>query len=188
MSSLPANNFRRSSAIACFLLTAIIGLAIDQWSKVEAFNHLCAGIADNGDGTSSVIGAREVVFIPGLINFSPVVNPGAVFGLGAGKQTLFKVVSFAAMIFIVYLFAQSGRQRIYQILLGMLMAGVVGNLYDRMRFNYVRDMIHGLPHWPRLFPYIFNVADTFLCTGVALMLVYSLLTDPGKPKVAAEQN
>ena len=40
----------------------------------------------------------------------------------------------------------------------------------------------GLPHWPRLFPYIFNVADSFLCTGVFLMIVYSLFTDPMRQK------
>jgi len=180
-------NFLTPASLACFLLTAVIGFSLDQWSKVEAFHRLCSGIQINSDGSASVTGAREYIFIPGLINFSVVVNPGAVFGFGSGMQTLFKVVSIAAILFITFLFVNSGRQRIYQILLGMLLAGVVGNLYDRVRFSYVRDMIHGLPHWPKLFPYIFNVADTFLCTGVGLMIVYSLLTDPGRAKVAAER-
>src|SRR5665213_3041344 len=172
------------ASLACFFLTALIGLGLDQWSKIEAFHRLCDGIQFHADGTASPRSPKkeEYVFIPGLLNFGVVLNPGAVFGFGGGMQNLFRFVSVAAILFIFYLFAHSGRQRIYQILLGMLLAGVLGNLYDRIRYSYVRDMIHGLPHWPRLFPYIFNVADTFLCTGVALMIVYSLFTDPGKPK------
>jgi signal peptidase II len=75
------------------------------------------------------------------------------------------------------LFATSGKRWVYQILLGMLLAGVVGNLYDRVMFGYVRDMIHALPKWKNYFPYVFNVADSFLCTGVGLMVIYSLVTE-----------
>jgi len=65
-----------------------------------------------------------------------------------------------------------------------LLAGVLGNLYDRLMLGYVRDMIHALPMWKNFFPYVFNVADTFLCTGVGLMIVYSLVTEQrGKPEV-----
>jgi lipoprotein signal peptidase len=35
-------------------------------------------------------------------------------------------------------------------------------------------MIHALPRWPGLFPYIFNVADSLLCVGVGLMIIHSL--------------
>jgi signal peptidase II len=173
----PTKNFRIPSALACFLITAIVGFSLDQWSKVEAFQHLCSGVVFDGERYEPVA-AEQRTLIPGLIDLTAVTNQGAVFGVGQGKRTLFVAVSVGAIAFILYLFAQSGRQPIYQILLGMLLAGVLGNLYDRIHFSYVRDMIHGLPHWPKLFPYIFNVADSFLCTGVALMILYSLLTDP----------
>jgi len=59
-----------------------------------------------------------------------------------------------------------------------------GNLYDRVVFGYVRDMIYAFPnlHWSDLwkalpqmevFPWIFNVADSLLCTGVGAMFVYT---------------
>ena len=51
-------------------------------------------------------------------------------------------------------------------------------MYDRIVFGYVRDMIHALPRWPNLFPWIFNVADSMLCVGVFLLIVYSLLHKP----------
>ena len=68
----------------------------------------------------------------------------------------------------------SGRQRFYQFLLGLLLAGVIGNMIDRIRLGYVRDMICTLSRWPKLFPYIFNVADIMLCCGVGLMIYNSL--------------
>jgi signal peptidase II len=60
----------------------------------------------------------------------------------------------------------------------MLLAGVLGNMFDRILFGYVRDMIHALPRWPKLFPWIFNVADSLLCVGVFLMIVYSFVHRP----------
>jgi lipoprotein signal peptidase len=112
------------------------------------------------------------------------------------------LVSVLAIAFLTYLFATSGRQRFYQVVLGMLLAGVLGNMYDRIFHGYVRDMIWMLPnrYWPasltshlpdwswtrsQIFPWIFNVADTLLCTGVALMLVYSLFVSH-KPRAENE--
>ena len=88
-------------------------------------------------------------------------------------------VSVAAIVFVLYLFSASGRQRLYQVILGMLVAGVLGNLYDRVELGYVRDMIYALPKWG-YFPWIFNVADTLLCTGVGLMILHSFLYAPAK--------
>jgi len=172
-------------SLACFVLTAVIGFGLDQWSKHEAFARLCSGV-EWYEGIPQPLNRREVTFIPGLIDFTVTTNQGAVFGFGQGKRTLFVVVSAAAILFIAYLFVTSGTQRIYQVILGMLMAGVLGNLYDRLVFSYVRDMIHGLPR-TKLFPYIFNVADTLLCVGVGLMVIYSLFQNPhGAKEQAAE--
>jgi signal peptidase II len=140
-----------------------------------------------------------ILLIPHLIKLEYTMNHGAVFGLGQGQRPLFLVVSVAAIAFLVYLFATSGHVRIYQVILGMLMAGVLGNMYDRLTLGYVRDMIHGLPgvYWPawivnlmpaswqpsrisgriEVFPWIFNVADSLLCVGVAAMIVYSFISE-----------
>ena len=185
MSRLPTENFRSPVALACFLLTIVIGFGLDQWSKVAAFSRLSQGVVTLSDGRVEPIDPQTVHFLPGWLQFDVTANQGAVFGIGQGQRALFIFVSIAAIAFIGYLFATSGRQRIYQIILGMLMAGVLGNLYDRLRFGYVRDMIHALPQWPRLFPYIFNVADSLLCTGVALMIVYSFLHNPDRSKEMA---
>jgi signal peptidase II len=171
-------NLFSPAALACFLLTAILGFGLDQWSKVEAFSRLADAVVHEPDGQIAVIGDRTQPFIRGLIEFRVTANRGAVFGMGQGQRALFVAVSIAAILFIFYLFLSSGRQRIYQIILGMLMAGVLGNLYDRAKYGYVRDMIHALPTWPHAFPWIFNVADSLLCVGVFLMIVYSLFQNP----------
>ena len=168
MAHASLRNFRSPFALACFVLTAVIGFALDQWSKVAAFGSL----SDE----------RRIQFVPGWLEFQVTRNHGAVFGIGQGQRTLFIAVSAAAIVFIFYLFATSGKQRVYQTILGMLLAGVLGNLYDRLKYGYVRDMIHALPRWPGAFPWIFNVADSMLCVGVALMIVYSFLHNPEKQK------
>ena len=199
MLSLPRDNFRSLPALAAFFLTVILGLGADLFTKSYAFEHL----ARYGLG-ARVIDSDVYRFIPGWLEFTVTTNQGAVFGLGAGQRLLFVSVSVAAILFLVYLFANSGGQRFYQVILGMLLAGVLGNLYDRIVFGYVRDMIHALPamHWPgtwtlfgtdypgpsrAVFPWIFNVADVLLCTGVALMIIYSLLHSPRETQPAAAE-
>jgi signal peptidase II len=177
MLSLPRENFRSLGALACFVLTVVVGLGLDLWTKAYAFERL----AVYGRG-AAVVESRVYPLIPGWLEFTVTTNQGAVFGLGAGQRMLFVSVSVAAILFLIYLFANSGQQRFYQVILGMLLAGVLGNLYDRVVYGYVRDMIHALPRWPRLFPWIFNVADVLLCTGVGLMVLYSLLHSGKEPQ------
>ena len=170
-------------------MVTLVGLALDLWTKVWAFKALVVG-QTNIDGYVRVE-SDTYALIPTWLHFHCTANQGAVFGIGQGNRWLFVVVSLLAMAFLTYLFATSGRQRFYQVILGMLLAGVLGNMYDRIMYGYVRDMIYIFPgrHWPhwltsplpdwewtrgQIFPWIFNVADMLLCTGVALMLLYSL--------------
>ena len=187
----PTDNLRSPAALARFLLTMFIGLGLDLWTKSLAFTKLAAGKPFQGlgidgrrhwfvDGRPDLLATKGYKLIPGWIHFQVTVNEGAVFGLGQGQRWLFLVISLAAIAFLTYLFATSGRQRFYQFVLGLLLAGVLGNMYDRFRFGYVRDMIYGLPgwHWPgssrEVFPWIFNVADVLLCVGVGLIFLYSV--------------
>ena len=170
---------RHPAAIFRFLLVTVIGLSVDLWTKHLAFQKLSPG--------------NWYDLIPGWLRFEVTTNHGAVFGIGQGQRLLFLIVSVAAVAFLTYLFLTSKpNQWFYQILLGMLLAGVLGNVYDRLVYGYVRDMIHALPgrlnplrgmfpEWHYVFPWIFNVADSLLCVGVSLMLVYTLFT-PKRPE------
>jgi len=180
---LETENFRSPAALARFVLTTLIGLGLDLWTKDWAFRTM-AVYAPNGAVTSR---PPDPQIVPGLLHLHVTTNRGAVFGIGQGQIWLFVGVSIAAIVFLTYLFALSRRQRLYQVILGMLLAGVLGNMYDRTMFGYVRDMIHALPQWPNLFPWIFNVADVLLCVGVGLMILYSLVQRNPEPDEAAKE-
>jgi signal peptidase II len=174
---------RSAVSILLFVLTTAGGLALDLWSKSYAWNKLVfdpqAKLERDSYTGHLRVESDTATPIPGWLHFKVTVNEGAVFGLGQGNQTLFAIVSVAAIGFLVYLFVTSGKRYFYQLILGMLLAGVLGNLYDRMVFHYVRDMLYALPGrtWPNsnreIFPWIFNVADSLLCVGVGLMVIYS---------------
>jgi signal peptidase II len=188
------NNFRSPIALLLFFGTTIVGVALDLWTKALARDQI---------GFHQEFPVRG---IPDLLHLTYTENAGAVFGLGQGQRWLFVVVSIAAVAFLTYLFSISDKRRFYQFLLGMLLAGVLGNMYDRVRFGVVRDMIYALPeiHWPMfirhmlppnlanggVFPWIFNVADSLLCVGVFLMIVYSLIHRPPDqpPQLSAQTN
>ncbi len=189
----PASPFRSPLALVLFFGVTILGVTLDLWTKQVAFNRLMVSmitISDPAlpDGRIEV-SSEENKFIPGWLHFHVTANQGAVFGLGRGQRWLFVIVSIAAIVVLTSLFAKSDNRHFYQLLLGMLLAGVLGNMYDRIRLGYVRDMIYALPDWKNplrgyfpqwqtVFPWIFNVADTLLCVGVFCMIVYSFVHRP----------
>jgi signal peptidase II len=184
MPSSRFENLRSPAALSRFFVTAAAGLGLDLWTKSLALANLKDSSAIN--------------FWPGWLQLEYTENHGAVFGIAQGQRWIFLLVSVAALFFLTYLFASSGRRPFYQVILGLLLAGVLGNLYDRIEFGYVRDMIHSLPGWhwpdwvqhllpmipPEVFPWIFNVADSLLCVGVGLMLIYSVFHSPHAPAAA----
>ncbi len=166
------------AAVLRLVIPLALGLALDQFTKIFAFQKL-------------VDWPTGYPFISGWLDFMAVENHGAVFGIGQGQRALFVVVSIAAVAFIIYLFRSSNaNQWVYQIMLGLLLAGVLGNLYDRAVFGYVRDMIYVFPHRRILghepFPWVFNVADSLLCVGVGFMIIYSFFHQPTRPAESAE--
>jgi signal peptidase II len=185
-------NLRSRPALLWFLLPAVFGLALDLYTKKVAFEKLAPwGVDTLEDGRVIVYvpkGEEQPIyrFWPLWLNFQAMANQGAVFGIGQGQRALFLTVSVAAVAFILYLFATSGRQRFYQFILGLLLAGVLGNMYDRVTLGYVRDMIEIFPgrmlFGRRVFPWIFNIADSLLCVGVALIFVYSLRAPKEDPE------
>jgi signal peptidase II len=196
------DNFKSPAAIARFVLTTLVLLAADLVVKHVAFSRLATELLVLPDGHVQVR-SRTLDLIPGLIHLEVTANQGAVFGLGQGQRWVFVAVSVAAIAFLTYLFRRGGKSASYQIVLGMLLAGVLGNMVDRIALGYVRDMIHALPgwHWPlwlirrlpdwswkygEVFPWIFNVADSLLCVGVAILILHGLFVPPQGAPVKAD--
>ncbi|GJM26042.1 MAG: hypothetical protein DHS20C16_24570 [Phycisphaerae bacterium] len=104
----------------------IFGLIADLWSKNWAFAELEAN--------------EKRQFISGLLDFQLSLNSGALFGMGSGLVWLFICASLIALVFVLYLFSCSHpKQWIIHVALGLILAGALGNLYDRVAHQY--DMV-----------------------------------------------
>jgi signal peptidase II len=124
------------------------------------------------------------------LNASPKVNQGALFGLGGEYAHLanaaFAGVSIVAAFAILYWSTRRTTARDWSLCaaLGLILAGTLGNLYDRVVFNGVRDFLYfHLIEWP-----VFNVADCCLVCGAFLLLAQAFLgrsTRPGELTSAA---
>jgi signal peptidase II len=118
----------------------------------------------------------------------PHVNHGALFGFLRNHKTpanaTFAVISLAAALVIVWCSRQpnTARDRWLCASLGLILAGTLGNLYDRVVFNGVRDFLHWdyLYNWP-----VFNVADCCLVSGATLLLFQAFGKNPAKESAGA---
>lgn len=110
---------RSPASWARFAIMAVGGLALDLWSKEWAFHTLRQGAR------------REI--IPHVFEFQTMLNPGALFGIGRGQTEVFLVASVLALLLVGWMFSQtSPRSRLLQIALGGILAGALGNMYDRV--------------------------------------------------------
>jgi len=150
-------------------VTMSIGLVADLTSKSWAVHTL--GDPDTGQ-------AERLIVIKDYLVFTTVYNTGAVAGIAAGKTTFLLMVSVVALIFLFWFFATTGsKQWFVHIALGLLFAGALGNMHDRI-FNHgkVVDFIEVNLHFPGADPWpTFNIADSFLCVGVGVLLVWLLV-------------
>ena len=124
------------------------------------------------------------VVIPDFFNITHITNPGAAWGVLAGKGWLLLLISIAALagiIFFLKRLSENYPERIYALLL--ICSGIVGNCTDRIFRGEVVDFLQfhiGKYYWPS-----FNVADSCITCGVFLFIV-STVFRPEK-KRAAEQ-
>lgn len=101
-----------------FWPVAMAVLGLDLWSKSAVFSHI------EPDKTVSIV--------PGILDFRRSLNDGAVFGSFTGYVGVFVFASLIALGFVFYLFAHSRRRHHgLHIALGLVLAGALGNLYDR---------------------------------------------------------
>jgi signal peptidase II len=126
--------------------------------------------------------APSISIVPNMLELQTSHNPGALWGFGAtlpGSSVIFAALSVIAAIVICYFLFVLGASssRILTVALGLIMAGAMGNCYDRLAFGYVRDFVH-LHVDPIGFDCaIFNFADNMLIAGALTLVLYALRTD-----------
>ncbi|HXF97891.1 MAG TPA: signal peptidase II [Gaiellaceae bacterium] len=114
----------------------------------------------------------ERVDLVGPLSIHHVENSGIAFGLFASRTTIVIAVTALAVAWMVWFFARAGRRHpILPVALGLVLGGSVANLVDRVRLGRVTDFLD-LEAWPA-----FNLADTFIVVGVALLFGALLLAD-----------
>lgn len=173
------------SRIAEFLCVAMAGVATDLASKDAVFETL--GYPEKSSD----------LLLQGWVSFRLFTsfNRGALWGFGQGFSWLFAALSVLASAGIVYwlFFRGAARSRWLTWCLALIMAGTLGNLYDRLGLHgcteasgapiyAVRDFLlftFGSYHYP-----VFNFADVCLVTG-AIMLVLQSFSRDGRQAVTA---
>ena len=114
----------------------------------------------------------ESVDISGPFTVHHVQNSGIAFGLFASRTGVVIVVTGAAVGLMLWFFARSGRRHpILPVALGLVLGGSIANLVDRVRLGHVTDFLDFVA-WPA-----FNLADTFIVIGVAMLFGALVLAD-----------
>ncbi len=161
-------SYRNFKAHLCLWIVTVIGVGADLLSKSWAVARL--GNPEEGN-------PQQIDIIQGYVRFVTVCNPAAVGGAAAGKTTLLVGASVVAIIMLLWFFAVSRSNQLgCHIGLGMLLAGVLGNLHDRV-FNdgKVVDFIEvNLHFWPADPWPTFNIADVLLTVGVGILMIFML--------------
>lgn len=189
-----------AGSITLFLAVTLAVLAADLTLKEVAFRTV-AGVPVVLDPqhpeTPHIPPHEPIQVIPGVLSLRLTTNTGAVFGLGKGGRWVFIAVSILAVLVITRIFWRSpaGAWGLH-LALALILAGALGNLYDRFMFSSVRDMLHLFPGatlpfgwtWPGphgsdvLYPWIFNLADAALVLGVLGVLVITWVHELRKPE------
>ncbi len=185
-----------------FALLVLLGTAADLGSKWWIFQRL--GLPGQ---------SPPWVLVPGMLSLETTYNEGALFGLGDGLSWLFALLSLAALAGILLWLAWGGaiRDRWLVVALGLIVAGILGNLYDRLgwhRLSWHRvvlntdgsvrhhpgDPVRAVRDWIHVYYYdkfdwpVFNIADSLLVCGVLMLLVHAWLLEPrAKPQAAREE-
>ena len=127
------------------------------------------------------------VVIPGFFDLVHITNTGAAFGSFKNNNTFFVGLSFLALLFVAILLLRRHRSpdtwRDFS--LALLLAGVLGNLTDRLLYGHVIDFLLFDLHIPYAHPWpAFNVADSCICIAVVFFIIHSFRQN--KKPAAAE--
>ena len=170
-----------SRKMVIFLVTALVGLILDQATKLWVVNNIAYQTG-------------EIVVIPGFFSLVHAQNPGAAFGILRDLQpnirvTLFLGFTLVAIGVIVDQVRRLGDREIFMpFTLGLILSGAIGNGVDRALKKTVTDFLRFYTDSPSWKPWLietfgtyeypsFNVADMALVGGVGLFMVYWLFLE-----------
>lgn len=152
----------KRGALAPWLGVAAVVIVLDQVTKAMILSAFHLGDARRVTAFFDIVRAH---------------NRGAAFSFlndASGWQRWFFIgLGIAAAAFIVWLLARHGGQRLFGWALALILGGAVGNVVDRLLHGYVVDFIQ--VHWGGAYFPAFNVADSAITVGAALLILDELL-------------
>jgi len=153
---------KRAASLWPWLGIALAVILVDQLTKTII------------SGTFQV---NEVRSVNPFLDIVCAHNTGAAFSFLAGasgwQRWFFIGLGVAAAVFIVWLLARHGGQRLFGWALALILGGAVGNVIDRLLHGYVVDFLQ--VHWGGSYFPSFNVADSAITVGAVLLILDELL-------------
>ena len=121
---------------------------------------------------SSQLALDDQVKLIGPLSIHHVQNSGIAFGFFSSATSAVIVLTAFAVGWMLFFFARSGaRHPVLPVALGLVIGGSISNLVDRVRLGHVTDFLD-FKYWPA-----FNLADSFIVVGVAILLVALVAAD-----------
>ena len=118
---------------------------------------------------------ESIEVIPGIFRFTYIHNDGAAFGSMDQHRWVFMLLSTVAIVAIlVFLFWKKPQNKLLLSALILVTGGGIGNMIDRVSLGYVVDFIDFCA-FPKIWMWIFNVADSFVCIGAGLLTLWMIL-------------
>ncbi len=154
-----------------------LGAGAWQWAGLATV-AIAAVIADQVTKhiVTRTLPLDESDHVVGPLSIHHVQNSGIAFGLFSSATAVVTVVTGIAIVWMLAFFYRSGsRHPVLPAALGLLIGGSASNLVDRIRLHHVTDFID-LKWWPA-----FNLADSFIVIGVAILLA-ALVAADRKPR------
>jgi len=144
-----------------WLFIAAIVIVLDQLSKAAINSHFVFG---------------ESMVVTGFFNLVLAHNTGAAFSFlsdaGGVQRWLFSAIAIVASVWIIWLLRKHQSEKLFSFTLAFILGGALGNLIDRIAYGYVVDFLDF--HWGAYHFAAFNLADSAITCGAALLILDSL--------------
>ena len=140
-----------------YIVIAIAVIALDQWTKWLIIENMVLG--------------ESIPVIDSFLYITSHRNTGAAWGILEGQMWFFYIITILVVLALLYYLKKSASEgALFKVSLALMLGGAIGNFIDRVFRQEVVDFIHTYPFGYN-FP-IFNIADSSLVIGVALLMIY----------------
>ena len=165
-------NITKKGAIIS-LSVVIAGVLIDFFTKLAVMKNMALG--------------QSIPLIEDVLHLTFITNKGAAFGSFSDKRWVFMTIStLLIIVLIAIILLWDNANALFYTSTSLILAGGIGNMIDRIAYGYVVDFIDFCA-FPNLWQWIFNGADSFVCVGAGMLLLWYILEEVKNYKKAKAQ-